>query len=371
MSTGAMASLLSQQPFTFHGLTTIGQIFFLLDVAVFVLFSSLITVRFLMKPRALVPSLHHPSESFFFGSWWVSLALVLYGIQVYGIPGLGQDDDGATGWLMNAMRVLFWVYLACALLVAIFQYNIIFRAEHLEPTDAVPAWVLPAYPFLISGPLAAAVAKTQVSDSALQIVIGGVAGQGLGWTLSVLIYTVYVTRLIQSDLPDPGSRPGMYVSVGPAAYTAAGFVVLGKAAQESTPPGYLGITSLDVGDVWLGVAVPGALFLWLVAVWFCGVSTLSVLQGARRMHFTLDWWAMIFPNAGLAIATIQIGNVLASDPVRWAGSVLTILLVPLWIVCAVLHARAVWTRQLLFPGRDPGVDHVNAQHDRLKQSEAL
>lgn len=369
MSTGGLASLLGQQPFTFPGLTTIGKIVFILDMVLFLTFSSLIAVRFVLKRRAIMASLHHPSESFFFGAWWVSLALLLNCAASYGIPGLGGADGGGA-WLVEALRVLFWMYFACATLVAVLQYYIIFQTERLHVSEAMPAWILPAYPFLVSGPLAAQIAKTQPdTTAALQIIVAGISGQGLGWVLSLLMYSVYFTRLIRSDIPNPSLRPGMYVSVGPAAYTAAGLLALGQQAHLQMPKGYMGITSLDVGDVWLAVALPATLFLWMVAIWFSGVTTLQVACDARRMGFTLQWWAFVFPNAGLAMATIQIGKALDSDGVNGVAAGLTVLLVCFWLLCAAMHARAVWRHDLLHPGKDQGVDDVNAVHDRAKESE--
>ncbi|KAK8089639.1 hypothetical protein PG997_004600 [Apiospora hydei] len=367
MSTGALASLLGQQPFTFPGLTTIGKIFFILDMVLFLAFSSLIAVRFVLKRHAILASLHHPSESFFFGAWWVSLALLLNCAASYGIPGLGGADGGGA-WLVAALRVLFWVYFACAILVAVLQYYIIFQTEHLRVSDAMPAWILPAYPFLVSGPLAAQIAKTQPdATAALQIIVAGISGQGLGWILALLMYSVYFTRLIRSDMPNPSVRPGMYVSVGPAAYTAAGLLALGQQAHLQLPAGFLGITSLAVGDVWLAAALPAGLFLWMVAIWFSGVTTLHVARDARRMRFSLQWWAFVFPNAGLAMATIQIGKALGSHGVDVFAAALTVLLVCFWFLCAAMHVRAVWRHDLLQPGRDQGVDDVNAVHDRAKE----
>ncbi|KAK8083104.1 hypothetical protein PG996_001885 [Apiospora saccharicola] len=374
MSTGAVAVLISQQPFTFAGLTTIGQIFFIVDLVLFLTFSSLIAVRFALKPKAIVASLHHPSESFFFGAWWVSLALLLNCAAAYGIPGLGgASGGGASGggaWLVGALRVLFWIYFACALLVAVVQYYIIFQTEHLHVSDAMPAWILPAYPFLVSGPLAAQIAKTQPDPTAaLQIVVAGVSGQGLGWVLSLLMYSVYFTRLIRSDMPHPSLRPGMYVSVGPAAYTAAGLMALGTQAHLQMPEGFMGITSLRVGDVWLAAALPASLFLWMVAIWFSGVTTLHIVRDARRMRFSLQWWAFVFPNAGLTLATVQVGKALGSDGVGAVASALTVILVCFWFLCAGMHVRAVWRHDLLHPGKDQGVDDVNAVHDRAKEEE--
>ncbi|KAK9770783.1 putative Voltage-dependent anion channel [Seiridium cardinale] len=355
MSTGAMASLLSQQPFTFRGLQTIGKVVFILDIVLVIILTSMMLARFALKPRAITKSLHHPSESFFFGAFWVSLALVLYGMAAYGIPGLGNDNE----WLVRGMRVLFWMYIACAMLVAVFQYYIIFHEEKLDISEALPAWILPAYPFLVSGPLAAQVAKTQSDLSATQIIIGGICGQGLGWMVSLLMYSVFYARLIQSDMPAPSVRPGMYVSVGPAAYTCAGLFSLSQQARGHIPGGFAGITSVDIGEVWLAMALPVGLFLWMFAVWFSALTTVALIRDYRRMEFSLQWWAFVFPNAGLAIATIQIGNVLDSNGIRGVAAGLTVILCVMWIVCAVMHIRALWRHDVLYPDRDEGVDTVN------------
>lgn len=209
MSTGSYAVLLANQPFTFTGLTTIGTIVYILNLVLFVTFSLLIGIRFIYKPRAFTTSLHHPSESFFFGAFWVSVALIINGAQ-----GYGGDETGE--WFVEAMRVVFWLYFACATVVAVFQYHVIFEVEKLSLSEAVPAWILPAYPFLVTGNVAATIAEGQSQQSAVQMIVAGVMGQGLGWILSIFIYVVYLTRLIHHNMPSPSTRPGMYVSVGPA-----------------------------------------------------------------------------------------------------------------------------------------------------------
>lgn len=62
MSTGAIAVLLSQQTNSFRGLETIGKIFFILDIVLFITFSILITIRFVQNPWAFTRSLHHQHE---------------------------------------------------------------------------------------------------------------------------------------------------------------------------------------------------------------------------------------------------------------------------------------------------------------------
>ncbi|KAI1269054.1 voltage-dependent anion channel [Xylariaceae sp. FL1019] len=362
MSTGSIAVLLSQQPFRFHGLNTIGRVVFIIDIVLFVIFSFLISLRFLRSPRALLRSLHDPSECFFFGAFLASMALILYCMAAYGVRGL----DGHGAWLISALRVLFWIYFACATLVAVFQCTygiilvvgnqVIFSTEKLDYSQAVPAWVFPAFPFLFTGPLAAEIASTQPNHHAVRIIIAGITGQGLGWMLALLIYNVYFLRLIKSDPPPPSQRPGMYISVGPAAYTCAGLIALGQQAKQKLPARYLGLTTAYAGDVWYAIAVAAGLFLWMVAVWFSLLTTLQVLRGMKKMRFSLQWWAWVFPNAGLALATIQIGRALDSDGFKGVGSGLTILLCLIWLICAGFHISAILKHDILSPGKDPGVD---------------
>ncbi|KAI9152248.1 Malic acid transport protein [Paramyrothecium foliicola] len=356
MATGGMANLISQQPFTFTGLETIGKIFYILNLILFVTFSVLIAVRFALKPRALSTSLHHPSESFYFGSFWVSIALILIGAQAYGGPATGA-------WFVAAMRVVFWLFYACEIIVAVFQYHVIFESEKLAVAEALPSWILPAYPFLVTGLLAGTLAQAQPTWSAVQMLVAGLMGQGLGWMLSLFIYAVYLSRLIQHSMPDPSKRPGMYIAVGPAGFTCSGLVNLGRQAQSNIPNGFLGIETVPVGDIWLGVSVAAALFLWLMAIWFSALSTLSVLRVARQMSFTPVWWSFIFPNVGLGLATISIGQVLGSTAIQAVGSGITVILVIVWLFCAFCHIRAVVRRDILAVGKDLDVEQVNKMHD--------
>ena len=343
MSTGAIATLLSQQPNSFHGLRTVGKIFFILDLVLFIMFTALIIFRFWIVPRALKASLHHKHESFFFGTFWVSLGLIIYCVQQYAVPSCGP-------WLIKALEVCFWLYAGSVMLVAIFQYHVIFDVEKLPLDSMMPAWILPIYPFLILGPLAGALLYTQPTISAIPILIGGIMFQGLGFSVAFMMYTIYVIRLLTGMIPDESKRPGMFVSVGPAAYTAQTLVQLGTHAQKILPPDFIGPLAVPVGDVWKATGVFGGIFIWLLGFWFSAISLVGVMSGIRKMHFTLNWWAFVFPNAGLTIAAIQIGNVLSSTAIQWFTSVLTIILVLVWLVTAVAHVRGIWLGLILWPG---------------------
>lgn len=368
MSTGALATLLSQQPYTFTGLRTIGKIVFIIDLILFVTFSIFIALRFYLNKGALKRSLHHPHEGFFFGTFWVSIALIIYSTQAYAVPSCGP-------WLVKTLEVLFWLYAACVLLVAVFQYHIIFDVNKLPVNEMMPAWILAIYPFLLLGPLAGTLLYNQPRpESALPILIGGIAFQGLGWCLAFCQYTLYITRLTSGLLPDEPKRPGMYVvskinsqrevlinipqAVGPVAYTSNALVSLGSQAQVILPPGFLGITTIPVGDIWKAMGVGVGIFLWLFGFWFFAISTVGLITGYRKAQFSLNWWAIIFPNAGLTIALIHIANVLDSPAIKAVCSAMTILLCCAWLWVSILHVKAVWQGHILWPHRDEDMEEV-------------
>lgn len=81
------------------------------------------------------------------------------------------------------------------------------------------------------------------------------------------------------------------------------------------------------------------------------------------MHFTLNWWAFIFPNVGLTIALIQIANALDSNGIKGVCSAMTIILVVMWIFVAFMNVRALWRGEVLWPGMDEDMEDVEGHSE--------
>ena len=95
-------------PYRFTGLDTIGTIFFLFNMCLFITNIFCISVRFITWPETLKASLTHPTESLFMPAAVVSLGTVLLNISQYGLGKVGF-------WLNDAVVVLFWFYVAFAI----------------------------------------------------------------------------------------------------------------------------------------------------------------------------------------------------------------------------------------------------------------
>ena len=105
-------------------------------------------------------------------------------------------------------------------------------------------------------------------------------------------------------------------------------------------------------DVLQPLALVFALFIWLFAFFFFGIAVVACFEGIRDLYWSLICWAFVFPNTGFAIATIDIGNQLDSEGIRWVGSAMTILLVAVWLFNLVMQARAIYMKNMLWPGKD-------------------
>ncbi|KIW91314.1 uncharacterized protein Z519_08210 [Cladophialophora bantiana CBS 173.52] len=319
MATGLLATVIYQTPYEFRGLTTIGKVIFIIDLIMFVSFTVLIMRQFIVAHGSFRHSFIHPGEAFFIGTLWVSVSLIIQGLDSYG------HSAGCGVWLDKAMKVCFWVYCSLTLLFAISQYDLPFVTQRINIQGMTPAWILPMYPLIVIGPLAGVILQHQQPPAGVPVFVAGVTFQGLGWMVIVFLYAIWVIRLFSAELQVPSLRSGMYVAVGPTAYTAAGLVILSERATSVLPVDFLGVQTVSAPEILRAMGSIAAIFLWLLAFWYCGITTISVFNGIKTMSFTLTWWGFVFPKAGLALATTAIGTVLdspAHGPAVWKGHIL-------------------------------------------------
>jgi len=318
------------------------------DLALFLLLSSLMLTRMIIEPQHFMKSfLRHP-ECFFFGSFFLSIATIIGSIQVYAI-GLGP----ANTWVVTAVRVLYWIYAAISLGNSIQQYFMFFQRSQAKPVTMNPAWFLPGYSAMLTGTIASLIAGTQPSTHRMSIIVSGCAFQGFGWIISLAWITIYANHMMQHGLPPPSLRPGMFIPVGSAGFTIV--ALIGQARALPRDYGYFASHPAAV-DALQAVALFVGIFLWLFTFWLFSIAVLACLSGIKKMRFTLSWWAFVFPNVGFTIATIEIGQELQSEGILWVGSIMSIFVVMIWLVCVVSCVRAVVMKRIMWPGMDEDKD---------------
>lgn len=355
MSTGGIGLLLSQTPHRFKGIEVLGDIVIFLDLTLFLSFCAIITARFIMFPKTIMSSLSHPTESLFFPTFWISVVNIISNVQEYGVPHTGY-------WLVVVVRVLFWIYAALTFCTATGQYFFLFTGKPLTIQSMTPAWILPIFPMMLCGTLAALLAPSQPPEHGLPILMAGITFQGLGMMIATFLYSPYLLRLMTNGLPRPDTRPGMFIAVGPPSFTGLALLAISQNLSDIYPS-YATISNIsnpaNIADIFRVMAVGVAVFLWATAFWFFSIALVSVLHGAFSkpgMSFHLVWYAFVFPNVGFTIATINIGKALMSEGILWLGSAMTVILVIVWLCVGAAHIRAVWKKQILWPGKDEDHD---------------
>ncbi|KAF2653823.1 hypothetical protein K491DRAFT_500496 [Lophiostoma macrostomum CBS 122681] len=358
MSTGGISTLLAVQPHQFDGLKTIGKIVFIFFLVLLLFNVSMITLRFILLPRALKASLAHPTESLFFPCAWLSFAVLLLNMEAYGVPYSGK-------WLVDTLRVLFWIYAGCTFVVAITQYSVLFSAgKHMTIHSMTPAWILPVFPAMLTGTLAGSISASQPVDRRISIIVAGVAFQGLGFLISLMMMALFMYRLMVEGLPDANLRPGMFMAVGPPSFTSIALIDMSR----NLPNGYdYFARHQSAVEVLQTVALFISIFLWLFAFFFFCIAAVACVKGANKLQFGLVCWAFVFPNSGWTVATINIGNELESEGIKWVASVMTILLVIVWLVNLGFQARAIVSKRMLWPGKDEDREELKHYKKRHEQ----
>ncbi|KAF2760933.1 hypothetical protein EJ05DRAFT_508162 [Pseudovirgaria hyperparasitica] len=372
MATGGIANVLAHVPYQFPGLYALGCVFFILNIVLFAFNVAMISARFYLYPSTFKASFLHPTESLFIPASIISVGTILLNISEFGV------GDKTGPWLTDTMIVLYWVYCAAAILGSSGIYLIMWSTQTFTISQMTPVWIFPAYPLLIVGPHASNLASKTSPSAALEIIIGGVVLQGIGFMVSLMIYSAFLYRLMTQKLPKESLRPGMFISVGPSGFTISGIVGMGQLVPQVVGADFMGDGVL-AGQVTKIVANWAGLWLWGLAFWFFLVSVFAHWSPATRgtMRFAMPWYSFIFPNTALTTATFAIARAFgphhhistsqrtdlasaSSQPglpaLNILGCVMTGLLVVAWTAVFAAMLRAVYLRQILWPQRQEDRD---------------
>ncbi|KJZ76872.1 hypothetical protein HIM_03749 [Hirsutella minnesotensis 3608] len=346
MSTGGLSLLIFAQPHTFNGLKSIGLVVYIINLIIFTVITSLMLTRFFLHPGDLTKSIKHPREGFFFPTFLLSIATIITSTERYAIP----KHDTALVWAISGA---FWAYLAVTITLAVGQYSFVFAAHSFGLNTMMPTWILPIFPVMLTGTIASVIANTQPDIAAVPIIIAGLTCQGLGFSVAILMYAHMVGRLMSAGLPNREHRPGLFMCVGPPAFTALAVIGMANGLPKSVSANNETLF-LDTGVI-RTIALMSAVFLWALSFWWFSIALIAVIQSPPK-YFHLGWWAMVFPNTGFVLATISISKELGSVPLQWVTTGMSVLLLLTFFFVLYHLVRAVIIQDIMYPGRDEDVE---------------
>ncbi|KAK1987859.1 C4-dicarboxylate transporter/malic acid transporter [Colletotrichum cereale] len=349
-ATGGMANVIHSLPYEAAWLDGVATAFFLLNIILFIMNCVLAGFRFKFRPGSLKHSFADQTESLFIPSSVVSVAIISINICQLGVPHVGP-------WLLKVMQIIFWSYTALSVVASSAIYLILWSTTAFPIHTMTPTWVFPAYPLLLTAPFAsnliqAAIQTNQhtVTLNTTAIALCAVATQGAGCLIAFMISAAFIYRLMTQKLPRDFQRPGVFISIGPFAFTVGGLVQLGNQAETILPSNFLG-TDIAVPIVKVMSALIG-LWLWGLSIWFFIVSVGSLWKYVcpeNKMSFQMTWWSFVFPNTALITATIALGKVFQNSGLQICACVMAACLTVVWFIVFGSMIRCLYRRELLWP----------------------
>lgn len=345
MSTGGLSVLIFNQPHGFPGLRQIGTTVYVANIVLFIAITSGLIARFILFPDMFKQSITHAREGFFVPTVLLSIATLITSTERYVVSPDDRKVVGAVQWS-------FWGYMAVSIVMAVAQYGFVFSRHRLRLENMMPTWLLPIFPVMLTGTIASVIADTQPDIAAVPIVGAGLTCQGLGLSVAGMMYALMVGRLFSAGLPDREHRPGLFMCVGPPAFTALALVGMGNGLPDGLDANADGaVDALMLRTL----SVVGAVFLWALSFWWFGVAAMAVMMAPPR-YYHFGWWASVFPNSGFTLATIALGRAMRCEAILHAATGMSVVVVVAYLFVFCHLVRAVWLQDIMYPGRDEDFD---------------
>jgi C4-dicarboxylate transporter/malic acid transport protein len=337
MGTGVLALTLVQFPVAVPGLHAVAESLWVLNIGLFVLFSTLYAARWIFYFDEARRIFSHPVASMFFGCIPMGLATVLNGFLVFGVARLGPvavDIAYVLWWLDAALAI------ACGLLIPFMMFT---RQSHsIDQMTAV--WLLPvvaAEVAAVSGGLVA----PHLADAHLQLTV--LITSYVLWACSVplamSIVVILVLRMALHSLPPANMAASSWLTLGPIGTGALGLLVLGSASPAILSANGLGAYANAIE----GVGLIGAILLWGYGVWWFAMAVLVTLKYLREgLPFNMGCWGYTFPLGVYTLATLRLHMMLPIGAFSIFGGMLVVALATFWAIVGAQTLIGAWRGEL-------------------------
>lgn len=204
---------------------------------------------------------------------------------------------------------------------------------------------------------------------------GGLTCQGLGYTVSCMMYAVLLLRLMTEGFPPARARPGLFMCCGPPAFTIICLLGLAQEMQRILPALPLPSLPASTYETLFISALAASILLWAVAAWFYLVTLAAIaaalLTERRNMQFILAWWAAVFPITGFATATNAIADALDSSSIKILAQIMVVVLAVVFVAIAAAHIHAVATAVIMAEGKDEDrlIDTMHRDAEKVPSAE--
>ncbi|WP_218697400.1 TDT family transporter [Acinetobacter harbinensis] len=339
MGTGVVALILPELPFAHSIMAHLAVLLWQFNIALFLMFSLLYVLRWIIYPTEAKQIFSHASMSLFLGAIPMALATIINGYLKFGIHLYGD-------WVVPFAQLLWYIDVLLAVSIAwivpFYMYN---RQQH-ELQSMTAVWLLP----IVACEVAAATGglllpHIAVGQQALGILLGGYVLWGISVLPAFAILTILMLRLALHKLPSKELAISSWLALGPIGTGALALLILG--AQAPQVLAVIDQQSLGVFCQQAGIVV--SLILMGFGLWWLGIAVLTTLKHAKTaLPFNLGWWGLTFPLGVFTLAVLNLAQQLHVSFIQSIGYALAVILIMLWLVVVTKTAQGFYRGSLFF-----------------------
>lgn len=329
-------------------------IYLLVDIAIYIIFSTSFLARYILFPQVLPLTIKHPQKSMFLGTVPMGLITITSGICQLGTTSF---DLGIWPTFVAVGLWFFCCLLSTAVALGVPWSIITYQKGHrFEGTTA--ALLLPVVPPITAAATASVIAEHLIDGHptlAFTVMVIGYMQLGIGLPLALMILVLYLQRLILFKAPPREVIVSVFLPLGPCGQGGEAALHLGRVAMtlfpriSSSPTTGVPQLTFGVGEAFYGAGMVAALLLFALGIWWAVIGTATFLLEWKRgyLKFNMGFWSFTFPVASLAICTARLAIELDSLTLKivYTGFVLANFI--LWVSVAIPTVKGFFSGNLL------------------------
>lgn len=339
MGTGVVAMILAQLPFASSVLFMLATKLWQFNILLFITFSILYGLRWLLFPTEAKQIFNHPNMSLFLGAIPMGLATIANGFLSFGVHLYGDIA-------VQIATYLWYLDVFLAVLIAWVVPFCMFSCQDHQLQRMTAVWLLPIVACEVAASSAGLLLQHLAADQhALAILITGYVLWGISVLPAFAILTILMLRLALHQLPEKEVAISSWLCLGPIGTGALALLLLGQQA-----PRVLNAVGLEeLATIVPALGVIGGLVLLGFGLWWFGIAVLTTVRHARTgIPFNLGWWGLTFPFGVFILAIFNLAHQLQFNFFTYIAVALSIVLLALWALVMKKTVVGAYSGQLFF-----------------------
>jgi len=213
MNCGVLAIIMHQFPYNSQWIRICGTILFLVDFVFFIVFAIIMLLRLAMfRKQAMREISSNPEELAFLAnmpiSWLTLTALVSLIVST--------SSSWGGHWATIVAYVMWWFGAAWTIVTVWTVFIILARSHNLDPSSLTTPLLIPAVAIATvasEGALISSYSHAISARLAVPMIIVSFMCVGFGVFLAIMIYTLFLHRLLTSGFPAPAKLYSLAVLV--------------------------------------------------------------------------------------------------------------------------------------------------------------